>query len=90
MNILEVIPYFTFARGGDVAVCYNLTRQFTDKGHDVTILTTNFEYNKEDTDTIDNLQMVNVDYKFNFALFIYSPQMKKWLDENIKDRKSVV
>ncbi|MCI5867700.1 MAG: glycosyltransferase [Methanosphaera sp.] len=85
MNILEVIPYFTFARGGDVAVCYNLTRQFTDKGHDVTILTTNFEYNKEDTDTIDNLQMVNVDYKFNFALFIYSPQMKKWLDENIKN-----
>ena len=85
MNILEVIPYFTFARGGDVAVCYNFTRQFTDKGHDVTILTTNFEYNKEDTDTIDNLQMVNVDYKFNFALFIYSPQMKKWLDENIKN-----
>ena len=85
MNILEVIPYFTFASGGDVAVCYNLTRQFTDKGHDVTILTTNFEYNKEDTDTIDNLQMVNVDYKFNFALFIYSPQMKKWLDENIKN-----
>ena len=29
--------------------------------------------------------MVNVDYKFNFALFIYSPQMKKWLDENIKN-----
>lgn len=83
MNILQVIPYFTFARGGDVAVCYNLARQLTKKGHNVTILTTNFEYNPEDTDAIKNLKMVPVDYKFNFALFIYTPLMKKWLDENI-------
>jgi len=55
MNILQVIPYFAFTRGGDVNVCYNLTKQFTQMGHDVTILTTTFDYNKEDTDRINNL-----------------------------------
>lgn len=84
MKILQVIPYFSFARGGDVNVCYNLSKQLTMQNHEVTILTTRFDYDKEDTDLIDNLKMVPVDYKFNLALFIYSPLMKKWLDENIK------
>lgn len=83
MKILQVIPYFAFTRGGDVNVCYNLTRQLTNMGHDVTILTTTFDYNKEDTDNINNLTMVPIPYKFNLALFIYSPDIKKWLDENI-------
>ncbi len=83
MNILQVIPYFAFTRGGDVNVCYNLTKEFTKMGHNVTILTTTFDYNKEDTDSIDNLTMVPVEYKFNLALFIYSPKMKEWLDKNI-------
>ena len=83
MNILQVIPYFAFKRGGDVNVCYNLSKQLTSMGHNVTILTTTFEYNKEDTDLIDNLTMVPIDYEFNLALFIYSPKMKKWLDKNI-------
>ena len=84
MNILQVIPYFAFTRGGDVNVCYNLTKQFTRMGHNVTILTTTFDYNKEDTDEITNLTMVPIEFKFNLALFIYSPKMKKWLDENIQ------
>lgn len=84
MNILQVIPYFAFTRGGDVNVCYNLTKQFTKMGHDVTILTTKFDYNKEDTDSISNLTMVPIEYKFNLALFIYSPKIKEWLEENIE------
>ena len=83
MNILQVIPYFSFMRGGDVNVCYNLSKQFTEMGHNVTILTTTFDYNKEDTDRINNLTMVPIEYKFNLALFIYSPKMKEWLDKNI-------
>lgn len=84
MNILQVIPYFAFTRGGDVNVCYNLTKQFTKMGHNVTILTTTFDYNKEDTDSIENLTMVPIEYKFNLALFIYSPKIKEWLDDNIE------
>ena len=84
MNILQVIPYFAFTRGGDVNVCYNLTKQFIKMGHNVTVLTTTFDYNKEDTDTIPHLTMVPIEYKFNLALFIYSPKMKQWLKENIE------
>ncbi|OED30842.1 glycosyltransferase [Methanosphaera sp. WGK6] len=85
MNILQVIPYFTFSRGGDVNVCYNLSKQLCAKGHTVTILTTTFEYNEEDTASISNLTMVPIEYKFNLDLFIYSPQIKAWLDKNIKN-----
>ena len=85
MNILHVIPYFAFTRGGDVNVCYNLTKQFTQMGHNVTILTTTFDYNKEDTENIPNLTMVPIEYKFNLALFIYSPKMKEWLENNIEN-----
>lgn len=85
MKILQVIPYFAFVRGGDVNVCYNISREFTHKGHKVTILTTSFDYNKEDTDSIENLEMVPVDYKFNLALFIYSPDIKKWLKEHVEE-----
>lgn len=85
MNILQVIPYFAFTRGGDVNVCYNLTKQFTQMGHNVTILTTTFDYNKEDTENISNLTMVPIEYKFNLALFIYSPKMKEWLENNIEN-----
>lgn len=84
MNILQVIPYFAFTRGGDVNVCYNLTKQLTQSGHNVTILTTTFDYNKEDTDNIENLTMVPIEYKFNLALFIYSPKMKEWLENNLE------
>ncbi len=84
MNILQVIPYFAFTRGGDVNVCYNLTKEFTKMGHKVTILTTTFDYNREDTDSIANLTMVPIEYEFNLALFIYSPKMDKWLEENIE------
>ena len=85
MKILQVIPYFAFVRGGDVNVCYNISREFTRKGHEVTILTTSFDYNKEDTDSIENLEMVPIDYKFNLALFIYSPDMKKWLNKHLDE-----
>lgn len=84
MNILQVIPYFAFTRGGDVNVCYNLSKQLTEMGHNVTILTTTFDYNKEDTDSIENLTMVPIEYQFNLALFIYSPKMKEWLEKNIE------
>ena len=83
MNILQVRPYFAFERGGDVNVCYNLSKQLIDKGHTVTILTTTFDYNPEDTAAIENLTMIPVEYKFNLALFIYSPKMKEWLDKHI-------
>jgi len=43
MNILYVLPYFNPKNGGDVNVCANIAKQFVKRGHEVTILTTDFE-----------------------------------------------
>jgi glycosyltransferase involved in cell wall biosynthesis len=85
MKILQVIPYFAFERGGDVNVCYNLSKELCKRGHEVSILTTTFDYNPEDTDSIENLTMIPIEYMFNLALFIYSPKMKEWLDKHISE-----
>jgi len=46
MRILQVIPYFTPKRGGDVNVVYNLSKQLVSRGHEVTVITTDFEFDE--------------------------------------------
>lgn len=86
MNILYVIPYFNPKRGGDVNVCTSLSKELVKKGHRITIITTDFEFDEEYITAIKK-QGINVVYfksKFNFGLLIYSPEMKKWLDNNLQ------
>ncbi|MDO5851625.1 MAG: glycosyltransferase [Methanobacteriaceae archaeon] len=85
MKILQVIPYFAFEKGGDVNVCYNISKQLAKKGHKITILTTTLDYNPENTNTIPNLEMITIPYLFNLSLFIYSPKMKNWIKKHIKE-----
>lgn len=87
MNILYVLPYFNPKRGGDVNVCANLAREFVKKGHEVTILTTDFEFDKDYLGSIEE-HGINIVYSkvlFNVGLFIYSPEMKKWLNNNLQN-----
>jgi len=86
MNVLYVIPYFNPNRGGDVNVCTNLAREFTKRDHNVTIITTDFQL---DLDYLHKLEGNGVKIVFfksllNIGLFLYSPSMKRWLDENLK------
>lgn len=85
MNILQVVPYFNPKFGGDVNVCYNISKELTKIGHDVTILTTNFEFDKDYADSIPKVNVVSFECYFNILFFLYSPMMKKWLKNNIKD-----
>lgn len=76
--------------GGDVKVCSNLARELVNKGHKVTILTTNFDTDDNYLNHINKVksQGVNViSFKslMNIGLFIYSPSMKKWLDKEISN-----
>ena len=54
MKILQVIPYFTPKRGGDVNVVYNISNELKKIGHDVTIATTDFELDEEYAKSIEN------------------------------------
>lgn len=85
MKILQVIPYFTPKRGGDVNVVYNLSRQLIKKGHGVTIITTDFEFEKGYAKTLNKIQVIPFKCIANIGLFLISPSMKKWLKRNIKN-----
>jgi len=87
MKILQVIPYFTPKRGGDVNACFNISKELTKKGHDVTIITTEFEFNYEYAESIRKIgiKIYPVNYIFQSNSFIYSKAINSWLDKHIKD-----
>lgn len=87
MKILHVVPYFNPKRGGDVNVCANLAKEFVNKKHEVTIITTDFELNNEYYKSIEKegVNLIHFRSLFNKGLLIYSPEMKKWLDKNIQE-----
>lgn len=86
MKILYVLPYFNPKRGGDVNFCSNLANEFVKRGHEVTILTTDFELDPDYIKFMEKtgVNVIIIKYLLNFGLFIYSPSIKGWLEKNIK------
>lgn len=87
MKILQVIPFFSPKYGGTVNSTYILSKELSKTGHEVTILTTNINQDKKYIGSIEKegVIVVNLPYVFNFGLLIYSPEIKKWLDVNLKN-----
>jgi glycosyltransferase involved in cell wall biosynthesis len=87
MRILQVIPYFTPKRGGDVNVCYNISKHLVKHGHQVTIITTNFEFDNEFAQNAINegIEIISFHCSANIFLYLISPSMKKWLDVNLQE-----
>lgn len=84
MRILQVILYFNQKRGGNVDVCYNLIRALKTQGHEVTLLTTSFEYDCDYARQL-NIKVVTVPILMRSGLFLYSPTIRKWLRQNVAD-----
>ena len=87
MKILQVISYFTPKRGGDINVCYNLSKQLVKQNHEVTIITTDFEFDEEYAKTLKEVGVKVIPFHCiaNIKLFLISPSMRKWLRDNIKN-----
>lgn len=87
MKILQVIPRFNPTLGGGVNVVFNLSKLMARKGHEVTILTTKYKFDPLFAASLkkDGVEVIPIDYLFNFHLFIPSPKMKKWLIKNLKN-----
>lgn len=85
MKILQVIPFFTPARGGSVTVSYYLSKELSKSGHEVTIITTDFEFDEEYVKSIEGVNVISFKCIANHGLFLYSPSMKKWLRDNINN-----
>jgi len=87
MKILQVIPFFTPARGGSVMVPYKLSKELSKRGHDVTLITTDFEFDEEYAKTLEKegVRVFPFHCIANIGLFLFSPSIKKWLKSNIKN-----
>lgn len=84
MRILYVLPFFTPKRGGSVTVPYQLSEEMAKKGHKVTIITTDFEFDEKYAQSLEFVEVVSFKCVARIGLFLYSPGIVKWLDANIK------
>ena len=85
MKILQIIPYFTPQKGGDVASVYNLSKHLAKRGHEVTIFTTDFELDEEYIKSLDGVHVVPFHCIANIGKMLISPEMKGQLKKEIKD-----
>ena len=85
MKIVNVIPYFTPQKGGDVASVYNLSKHLAERGHEVTIFTTDFELDREYIKSLDGVRVVPFHCIANIGKMLISPTMKGQLKKEIKD-----
>lgn len=86
MKILQVIQFFAPKFGGTVDVVYNLSKELSKRGHEITIITTDLNYAKDYVSELENEGVKVIPFKcvFNFASFLYSPSMNNWLKLNIQ------
>lgn len=84
---MQVVPFFTPARGGSVVVAYYLSEELSKRGCEVTIITTDFEFDEEYAKAIQKEGVKVIVFKCvaNIGLFLISPGMKKWLRKEIKE-----
>jgi len=70
---------------GIVNICYNLSRKLTKHGHDVTIITTNYKYDLDYAQSLENVEIIPFRRVTHLGLFLYSPGMRRWLKSNISN-----
>jgi len=85
LRILQVIPWFSPRQGGDVNVCFNISKELARNGHKITIATTNFALDEDYIDTIkrEGVNVVTFNYIANLFLYLVTPLMKDWMKKNI-------
>ena len=86
MKILHICPFFSPKFGGSVAVSYQLSKELAKKGHAVTIITSDFNFDKDFAKDVEDYGVEIIPFRTvkNFGLFIYTPSIKKWLRNNAK------
>jgi glycosyltransferase involved in cell wall biosynthesis len=96
MKILQVIPYFDFAYGGQVTIALGLSKKLAEKEHEVYICTTDI---KKNGGYLDDKRKIYFDcdkikisyFKCSNSWFgnklklIFSPEMAKFIKGNLKN-----
>ena len=87
MKILQSAPRFNPMLGGGIDVVFNLSKYMVKRGHEVTIITTNYKFDEKFANLVEKegVEIISFRHITNVGSFISSPDMKKWLAENIKN-----
>lgn len=84
MKILQIISSFKPSRAGDSNICANLSQVLVERGHKVTIITTNFNFDTKYAETMDDVEIIPFKCIANLGLFLYTPEINVWLKNNMK------
>lgn len=84
MKILQVIPFFGPQHGGSFIVPFQLSKALVKRGHEVTIVTSDYHYDQEFAECNRDIEIIPFKSLLNFSSFYYTPSIKKWLEENIQ------
>ncbi len=82
MKVIQIIQFFSPKMGGSVDNAYNLSKTLIKLGHQVTVCTTDSEYDEDFAKSVPGLKVLVFPSKF--GKFRYSPTMKTWLDKNVE------
>jgi glycosyltransferase involved in cell wall biosynthesis len=83
MKILQVIPFFSPKFGGSVSSTFLTCQKLAERGHQVTVLTTDFHFDIFYAQQLKNVEVIPIKCSFNLGLFLFSPKMKVWLSEHL-------
>jgi glycosyltransferase involved in cell wall biosynthesis len=87
MNILQVIQFLSPKFGGSVAVPVQLSKELAKKNHNVTIVTSDYGFDTKYAQEIKESGVKVIPFRaiINLGQFIYSPALKSWSREHVKN-----
>jgi glycosyltransferase involved in cell wall biosynthesis len=83
MKILQVIQFFAPKYGGSFAVASQLTKHLTKLGHEVTVITTDFEIDENFGESLEGVEIIPFHCQYNIGGLLLSTSMNQYLQENI-------
>lgn len=83
MKILQVIQFFSAKHGGSAMVPYEISKHLHNAGHDVTVITTDFQMENDFIDSLDGVEVIPFHCQMNIGSLLISTSMKKYLKQNI-------
>jgi glycosyltransferase involved in cell wall biosynthesis len=87
VKILQVIQFFNPSKGGSVIFPFNLSRDLVKKGHEVTLLTTDYDFSDSLRFSLEEygVKIVPIHCQINISEFLYSPSINKWLKYHLPE-----
>lgn len=83
MRILQVVQFFSPNHGGSAMVPYEMSKHLRNAGHNVTVITTDFQMNNDFIDHLNGVEVIPFHCQMNIGSLLVSHSMNDYLRENI-------